>query len=53
MRQIIEADELGLEKERQILLFKFKRYKKEIDKEENKMKLDRFLSEEDAKDDGD
>ena len=53
MRQITEADKLELEKERQLLLSKFKRYKKEIDREENKTKLDKFLSEGDAKDDGD
>ena len=33
VRQITEVDELGLEKKRQFLLSKFKRYKKEIDRE--------------------
>ena len=51
--QIIEVDALDLEKERQLLFSKFKRYKKEIGREENKSKLDRFLNEDDAKDDGD
>ena len=41
MRQIIENDD------RQVLLSKFKRYKKEIGKEENKIELDRYLDEED------
>ena len=51
--QIVEVDALDLEKERQLLFSKFKRYKKEIGREENKSELDRFLNEEDAKDDGD
>ena len=39
MRQIIEEDD------RQVLLSKFKRYKKEIGKKENKTELDRYLDE--------
>ena len=46
MRQIIEEDY------RQVLLSKFKRYKKKIGKEENKTKLDRYLDEEDNGDFG-
>ena len=41
MGQIIEDDD------RQVLLSKSKRYKKEIGKEENKTELDRYLDEED------
>ena len=53
MSQIIEVDALDLEKERQLFFSKFKRYKKEIDREENKSELDRFLNKDNAKDDGD
>ena len=41
IKRIIEEDN------RQVLLSKFKRYKKEISKEENKTNLDRYLDEED------
>ena len=41
MSQIIEVDALDLEKERQLFFSKFKRYKKEIDREKNKSELDR------------
>ena len=48
----IEVDVSDLEKESQLFFSKFKRYKKEIGREENKSELDRFLNEDDAKDDG-
>ena len=44
----IEVDASNLEKESQLFFSKFKRYKKDISREENKSELDRFLNEDDA-----